>query len=232
MPDKGAKTGTVETGGLRDRKKTRRRDDILRAAGLLFTEKGIDGTTMAEIAAAVDVSTPTIFNYFGHKDGILVALLTEGAHESRKSHETAIPRTDTDFATVLTDIFTDISARTFDIAAKRIWRYAEAAKIRNPETELSRDYAHVDIELQRSLSLRLDHYDMRLMSGDPADAALIAQIFFDVWNPTFFDLICDDSRTLDQHRAQIDARFRPLAEMLFDPEFLRQPTLKPLKDDT
>ena len=65
--------------GLRDRKKARRREDILNAASALFAAKGIDATTMAEIADAVDVSPPTIFNYFGNKDGILIALITEGA---------------------------------------------------------------------------------------------------------------------------------------------------------
>ncbi len=235
MPDKGAKFGTVETGGLRgslrDRKKTRRRDDILNAARLLFAEKGIDGTTVAEIAAAVEVSTPTVFNYFGHKDGILIALLTEGTSMARGVHETAIPRTDADFATILTQIFTDISARTLDIAGKRIWRYAEAAMIRHPTTELSREYVHVDVELQRALSVRVGRYDIRLLSGEPADAARITQVFFDAWNPIFFTLICDDACTLDQHQAEIDAKFRPLAGMLFEPGFLRQPTLK-TKDQT
>ncbi|MFC6762512.1 TetR/AcrR family transcriptional regulator [Sulfitobacter porphyrae] len=70
--------------GLRDRKKARRRDDIIAAAIELFGKKGVDATTIADIAEACDVSAPTIFNYFGSKDGILVALVEEGTQRKRE----------------------------------------------------------------------------------------------------------------------------------------------------
>ncbi|WP_428926910.1 TetR/AcrR family transcriptional regulator [Marinibacterium sp. SX1] len=223
----GGKNGTGGEGGLRDRKKLRRREDILNAARLLFAERGIDGTTMAEIAAAVQVSPPTVFNYFGNKDGILIALITEGTRTARTVHLQKPPRTDTDFATVLTGIFTDVSGRTLDIAGKRVWRYAEAAAIRHPAAPLACEYRIVEDSLHLSLTERLAPYDMRLRSGGPADPAQLAQVFYDAWNPCFFALICDDGCTLDQHRADVDARFRPLAGMIFEPGFLRQPVLKP-----
>ena len=70
--------------GLRDRKKARRRDEIIAAARELFTVQGIDATTMTEIAAAAEVSAPTVFNYFGSKDGILIAMISEGTRAARE----------------------------------------------------------------------------------------------------------------------------------------------------
>ncbi|WP_370206341.1 TetR/AcrR family transcriptional regulator, partial [Pararhodobacter marinus] len=64
---------------LRDRKKARRRDALIAAATTLFGNKGVDATTMADIAEACDVSVPTVFNYFGSKDGLLMAIIDEGA---------------------------------------------------------------------------------------------------------------------------------------------------------
>ncbi|MEU6715516.1 TetR family transcriptional regulator [Nonomuraea sp. NPDC046802] len=59
--------------GLRERKKQRTRRALIAAAARLFTEKGYLQTTVAEIAAAAEVSSSTLFNYFAGKDDILFA---------------------------------------------------------------------------------------------------------------------------------------------------------------
>ena len=60
---------------LRKRKKARTRKALHEAAVRLFLEKGFEPVTVAEIAAAAEVSVPTLFSYFPEgKDGLVFAL--------------------------------------------------------------------------------------------------------------------------------------------------------------
>jgi AcrR family transcriptional regulator len=54
--------------GLRDRKKRRTRQAIRAAAIDLFTQQGVEATTVDQIASAADISPRTFFNYFESKE--------------------------------------------------------------------------------------------------------------------------------------------------------------------
>lgn len=60
--------------GLRDRKKLQQREAFVDAAIRLFEERGIDATSIDDIAEAADVSRATVFNYFPYKEAILVEI--------------------------------------------------------------------------------------------------------------------------------------------------------------
>lgn len=59
---------------LRERKKQRTRDALLRAAVELFTTRGYERTTVDDIADAVDVSQRTFFRYYAGKEEAALAL--------------------------------------------------------------------------------------------------------------------------------------------------------------
>jgi len=61
--------------GLRERKKQRTREAIVRAATRLFAERGYQATTVAEVAEAAEVSPSTVFAYFPAKPDLVFALL-------------------------------------------------------------------------------------------------------------------------------------------------------------
>ncbi|HEY1552891.1 MAG TPA: TetR family transcriptional regulator [Kofleriaceae bacterium] len=56
--------------GLRETKKSKTRLAISEVATAMFIERGFDAVTVAEVAAAAEVSPATIFNYFETKEDL------------------------------------------------------------------------------------------------------------------------------------------------------------------
>jgi AcrR family transcriptional regulator len=56
---------------LRERKRAQTRERIVAAGVRLFSTKGYDDTTVADIAAEADIGTRTFFGYFEGKDALL-----------------------------------------------------------------------------------------------------------------------------------------------------------------
>jgi AcrR family transcriptional regulator len=58
--------------GLRERKKQKTRESIQREAMRLFEKQGYEQTTIEQIAAAVEISPSTFFNYFPSKEDVVL----------------------------------------------------------------------------------------------------------------------------------------------------------------
>ncbi|WP_406331076.1 TetR/AcrR family transcriptional regulator [Streptomyces sp. NBC_00203] len=73
--------------GLRERKKQRRYQAVSETAIGLFLEKGFDAVSVAEVAAAAEISKPTLFRYFPAKEDLVLYRI--GDHEDEAARVVA-----------------------------------------------------------------------------------------------------------------------------------------------
>lgn len=64
--------GAMSDTGLRERKKQRMYQEVSETAIGLFLEKGFDAVSVAEVAAAAEISKPTLFRYFPTKEDLVL----------------------------------------------------------------------------------------------------------------------------------------------------------------
>ncbi|MEU6933751.1 TetR family transcriptional regulator [Streptomyces sp. NPDC046385] len=76
--------------GLRELKKERTRQALSDIAVALFLEKGFDAVSVAEIAAAAEVSKPTLFRYFPAKEDLVLHRFAD--HEDEPARVAAAAR--------------------------------------------------------------------------------------------------------------------------------------------
>ncbi|SMC80103.1 TetR/AcrR family transcriptional regulator [Rhizobium sp. RU36D] len=212
--------------GLRSRKKAKRRDEIIAAAAILFARQGIDQTSMADIAAAAGISIPTVFNYFGSKDGVLIALISDGTSDAREQDRDQHWREGADLGTLMVELYVRVSRRTLEIADKRLWRYAESAVIRHPTTELALQYQGISDALVDVVAEFIDSLELRLRHGQVVSAPFMARLFQDVWMPCFLSFITHEEQSLAAHEVMLRERMLPLVDMLFDESCAKAPQRK------
>ena len=123
----------------------RRRQEIMAAAVRLFAEKGYMHTTTKEIAEAADVAEGTLYNYFGGKREILLAVI----NETQSAIETVFNRSG---ALEMRADLVEVVATLFDLVVSRL------AFVRTLMTEAWLD----DMILQNSVMERLEHLDRRI----------------------------------------------------------------------
>jgi len=70
--------------GLRERKKQKMYERVSEVAIRLFMEKGFDAVSVAEVAAAAEISKPTLFRYFPAKEDLVLYRIADHEDEAAR----------------------------------------------------------------------------------------------------------------------------------------------------
>ncbi|MFE0416304.1 TetR family transcriptional regulator [Streptomyces tendae] len=77
--------------GLRERKRQRMFRTLSDIAVELFLEKGFDAVSVAEVAAAAEVSKPTLFRYFPAKEDLVLYRIADHEDEAARVAAAGLP---------------------------------------------------------------------------------------------------------------------------------------------
>ncbi|MEU9045553.1 MULTISPECIES: TetR family transcriptional regulator [unclassified Kitasatospora] len=154
---------------LRERKKIRTARRIWRTAVTLFAERGFDQVSVAEIAAASEVSKMTVFNYFPSKEDLVLGPMEHHLDEPAR-------------------VVRERAAGTSAVAALRE-QFLSALAVFDPATGLSDQQVVLDVVrlIHRTPALLMrttagfDHQAQALLAAellaqDPAHDELTAQL--------------------------------------------------------
>ncbi|MGW0907135.1 TetR/AcrR family transcriptional regulator [Streptomyces sp. NPDC002853] len=77
-------SGSGSGPGLRERKRQRMYEAVSDAAIALFLEKGFEKVSVAEVAAAAEISKPTLFRYFPAKEDLVLHRFADHVDEAAR----------------------------------------------------------------------------------------------------------------------------------------------------
>ncbi len=189
-------------GSLRDRQREHRRQQILMAAGELFTEAGFDETTMEQIADKAMVSVPTVYSYFNSKSELLFALFEADELMIEPRIEALMNKLPSNPVEAIVLVELTALREGYDISQKRVWREISAAALR-AQGEHRSEY----ISLQ---NLRVDWLRQVLETlksrGDvreDLDCKTAASVIYGIGRNCFRMYVMDEKKTVSQLETQI-----------------------------
>lgn len=143
--------------GLRERKQAKTEASILRSAAYLISKKGLEQTTVEEIAARAEVGVGTVYNYFGSKNELLLALMERGTRDLLREGEGVTASPDVRPEVALRDLFWIYAKGFLTMYERRMLREVFAAYFLQPEA-LGKKLTRLDYELMGQVVELLKKY--------------------------------------------------------------------------
>jgi len=204
--------GPAEILGLRGRKKAQQRLDLIEVAVKLFKKKGYETVRMEDIAAAANVSTKTVYNYFPIKRDILIEFLVSDRERAIAQFQKVL---DTPAGDPIEDLIRLMEADIGDVLSpgeRALWLEIMAVNVRERGDERFRRYRFMFTSYIESLLRELRDDDKVSRS---VDIALAAHLIHVAHSENFEDFCAMPSLTvagaLARARAQLTLLFREWA---------------------
>ncbi len=187
---------------LRERQKENRRRKILEVACAQMVARGFDATTIETIADGAEVSAVTVYNYYGTKTGLLLALVAQSdsilldrMEFLRKEPPDSLVETLSAFATIIRD-------HALDFLTKPIWRQVIAASVVEGSTQFAKSYARLDRDLARKLTEILQKLQASGQLNADVDLDILGDSLWQLQNARFVQFISHDdlsSESVDRY---------------------------------
>ena len=200
----------MEKKGLRERQKASRRARILEVARKKFQDAGYSNVTIEDIAVDSDVSSVTVYNYFGSKAGLLLALVGKSDLILIEKLDECVKTLHQSLADAVIEYGGILRQHAMLYLQKPTWREVVSASISEGSREFGRTYSDLDGVLIQKMQAMIVELQGRGLVATKIDAAALADCMFSLQNIRFFQFIADDSMEMDT----VDEKFRQDLEAL------------------
>ena len=190
--------------GLRAKQKAQRRKMIEQAAGQLFESRGFSVTTIEDIAEAALVSPATVYNYYGNKGELLLALVAHGEEATRAKIKEFEQRAESEYpADLLSDIISFNMQDTLKYMSRELWGHVVAYVATTSDPDVAQRYlSEIADDLAAALAAALQKYcDLGVLK--PIDAQKYAYLMTRLERNHFIGFIYLKSMTVEEMLAGI-----------------------------
>jgi AcrR family transcriptional regulator len=143
--------------GIRQKKHAKTQTAILRAAASLITRKGFERTSIEDIARRAEVGVGTVYNYFGSKNALLLALMQRDTEDLLKEGEAVLARPAKKPAVALAELFWIYARGFLGRYDRRMLREVFAATFHQPDA-LGRELTRMDYQLMGQVGRLIEKF--------------------------------------------------------------------------
>ena len=183
---------------LRKKQKAERQRRILAAARQRFKAADYRNVKIETIAADADLSAMTVFNYYGSKGGLLLALVTESDRHLIKKINAILERDSDDAISVVTDFSLTIFDHAFSYLNRHTWCHVLATSIKEGNSSFGRGLAVLEHQLIDLLARLIDQLKQRKLIDAGCDARTAAAVIYNVHNARFIEYASNRNITREE----------------------------------
>ncbi|WP_321393572.1 TetR/AcrR family transcriptional regulator [Emcibacter sp.] len=191
--------------GLRLKQKEQRRAQIEQAARELFEEKGFDPTRIEEIAQRAMVSPATVYNYYGTKGEVLLALVAQGEVGTAQSIDRHVGKTaDRTPEDLIAEVICANMEDTLQALSRGLWGHVVAYVATTSDETVGPRYIHlIADDLARALEAVMKAYQAKGLFRNDLDVEALAYLLTRLERNHFLGYVYLKSMTLDELEAGV-----------------------------
>lgn len=160
--------------GIREKKRTKTEAAILESAEKLMIKNGFSGASVEEIAERAEVAVGTVYNYFGSKSGLLLAIAERDTKAVLAAGEHILGEPPEDPVRGIGDLISTYAQEILRLYDRRLLREMFIAGFQEVEP-LGKKFVRLDFELMGQISRLLKTYQegLSLRRDLPLDGAAL-----------------------------------------------------------
>lgn len=200
--------------GLREKQKADRQWRILDAASDLFRDLGYEAARIEDIAERAEVSAGTVYNYFGYKGDVLVAIVSMEVEEILADGARLVAEPPAGVGRAVGNLIAHYYDHSLHYLSKEMWRTAMALTIRDPESGVSRRYTALDARLADQVCGLIRSLQARGQIRPEVDATAVGQMIFNNLNMMFVEFVKDEAMTPESLKQTVARQNAPLLGLI------------------